>query len=104
MQLLLGHAVGDQVLLAMAQLLSENTRSGDVVVRLTDAVATNGEFTLGPVTLTIGSGERVAIVGQEWETHGSSVLNFGFFCPVGQPTGPRLQAALASSNLNAEPR
>ena len=28
-----GHAVGDQVLLAMAQLLSENTRSGDVVAR-----------------------------------------------------------------------
>lgn len=42
---------------------------------------------------------RVAIIGQEWETHGSSVLNFGFFCPVGQPTGPRLQAALASRRL-----
>jgi ATPase subunit of ABC transporter with duplicated ATPase domains len=41
----------------------ESARSGDVVVRLADAVATNGEFTLGPVTLTIGSGERVAIVG-----------------------------------------
>ena len=41
----------------------EAGRSGDVVVRLTDAVATNGEFTLGPVSLTIGAGERVAIVG-----------------------------------------
>jgi ATPase subunit of ABC transporter with duplicated ATPase domains len=41
----------------------ESARSGDVVVRLTDAVAANGAFTLGPVSLTIGSGERVAIVG-----------------------------------------
>jgi ATPase subunit of ABC transporter with duplicated ATPase domains len=41
----------------------EVSRSGDVVVRLTNAVAANGEFTLGPVSLTIGAGERVAIVG-----------------------------------------
>ncbi|MFZ4810958.1 MAG: ABC-F family ATP-binding cassette domain-containing protein [Ilumatobacteraceae bacterium] len=38
-------------------------RSGDVVVRLDDAVASNGLFTLGPASLTIGAGERVAIVG-----------------------------------------
>ena len=42
----------------------ESERSGDVVARLTDAVAANGEFVLGPVSLTIGAGERVAIVGQ----------------------------------------
>ncbi len=42
----------------------ESARSGDVVARLTDAVAANGEFVLGPVSLTIGAGERVAIVGQ----------------------------------------
>jgi ATPase subunit of ABC transporter with duplicated ATPase domains len=41
----------------------ETARSGDVVVRLTDVVARNGEFQLGPVSLTIGAGERVAIVG-----------------------------------------
>ena len=42
----------------------ESARSGDVVARLTDAVAANGEFVLGPVSLTIGARERVAIVGQ----------------------------------------
>ncbi|MCU1359528.1 MAG: putative transporter ATP-binding protein [Ilumatobacteraceae bacterium] len=41
----------------------ETGRSGDVVVRLTDAVSHNGDFTLGPVSLTIRTGERVAIVG-----------------------------------------
>ena len=38
-------------------------RSGDVVVRLTDAVVERGGFALGPVDLEIGYGERVAIVG-----------------------------------------
>jgi ATPase subunit of ABC transporter with duplicated ATPase domains len=41
----------------------EAPRSGDVVVRLTDAVARNGDFELGPLALTIGAGERVAVVG-----------------------------------------
>ena len=41
----------------------ETARAGDVVVRLTDAIATNGDFGLGPINLTIGAGERVAIVG-----------------------------------------
>ena len=41
----------------------EAARSGDVVVRLSDVVVRNDEFVLGPVTLSIGSGERVAIVG-----------------------------------------
>jgi ATPase subunit of ABC transporter with duplicated ATPase domains len=41
----------------------ETTRSGDVVVRLTDAVCRNGDFVLGPITLTIEAGERVAILG-----------------------------------------
>jgi ATPase subunit of ABC transporter with duplicated ATPase domains len=38
-------------------------RSGDVVARLHDAVVRRGSFTLGPVDLEIGWGERVAIVG-----------------------------------------
>jgi ATPase subunit of ABC transporter with duplicated ATPase domains len=38
-------------------------RSGDVVARLRDAVVVQGAFTLGPVDLEIGWGERVAIVG-----------------------------------------
>jgi ATPase subunit of ABC transporter with duplicated ATPase domains len=38
-------------------------RSGAIVARLTDVIARNGGFTLGPVSLTIGAGERVAIVG-----------------------------------------
>ncbi|MGD9996686.1 MAG: ABC-F family ATP-binding cassette domain-containing protein [Ilumatobacteraceae bacterium] len=41
----------------------ETARSGDVVVRLTDAVCQVGGFTLGPLSLTIGAGERVAILG-----------------------------------------
>ncbi len=40
----------------------ETTRSGEVV-RLTGAIARHGDFTLGPIDLTIGAGERVAIVG-----------------------------------------
>ena len=38
-------------------------RSGDVVVRLADAVVERDTFRLGPVSLEIGYGERVAIVG-----------------------------------------
>jgi ATPase subunit of ABC transporter with duplicated ATPase domains len=38
-------------------------RGGDVVVRLTEAVAENADFRLGPLSLAIGAGERVAIVG-----------------------------------------
>jgi ATPase subunit of ABC transporter with duplicated ATPase domains len=41
----------------------EAARGGDVVARLDGAVAHNGGFTLGPVDLTVGVGERIAIVG-----------------------------------------
>ncbi len=41
----------------------EAGRSGDVVVRLADAVAHNGAFALGPLSLTVNAGDRVAIVG-----------------------------------------
>ncbi|MFM7061485.1 MAG: ABC-F family ATP-binding cassette domain-containing protein [Actinomycetes bacterium] len=41
----------------------EASRGGDVVVRLAGAVASNGGFTLGPIDLTVGVGERIAIVG-----------------------------------------
>jgi len=42
----------------------EAPRSGAVVARLTDVVVRRGGFTLGPLTETIGFGERVAIVGR----------------------------------------
>ena len=38
-------------------------RSGDVVARLHGAVVEQGAFTLGPIDLEIGFGERIAIVG-----------------------------------------
>ncbi len=41
----------------------EAARGGDIVVRLTDAVVRNGSFVLGPLSLTIGAGERIAVVG-----------------------------------------
>ncbi len=43
--------------------IREAARSGDVVVRLEDAVVERGVFTLGPFTLDIGWAERVALVG-----------------------------------------
>jgi len=43
--------------------LTIGARSGEVVARLEDAVAARGGFTLGPLTLEIGWGERVAVVG-----------------------------------------
>ena len=43
--------------------ISEAARSGDVVVRLEDAVMVRGDFTLGPFTLDIAWAERVALVG-----------------------------------------
>ena len=43
--------------------ISEAARSGDVVVRLEDAVVERGHFTLGPVTLDIGWADRIALVG-----------------------------------------
>jgi len=43
--------------------ISEAARSGDVVVRLEDAVVERGAFTLGPVTLDIGWADRIALVG-----------------------------------------
>ena len=43
--------------------LADAARSGDVVLRLEQAVMERGEFRLGPVDLEIGWGERVAIVG-----------------------------------------
>ena len=38
-------------------------RSGDVVMRLQDAVVARGDFRLGPLSLEVGWGERLAIVG-----------------------------------------
>ena len=43
--------------------IRQAARSGDVVVRLEDAVVERGAFTLGPLTLDIGWAERVALVG-----------------------------------------
>ena len=43
--------------------INEAARSGDVVVRLTDAVIERGEFRLGPLTLDIDWADRLALVG-----------------------------------------
>ena len=38
-------------------------RTGDVVARLDGVVVERGDFTLGPIDLVVGTGERVALVG-----------------------------------------
>jgi ATPase subunit of ABC transporter with duplicated ATPase domains len=43
--------------------VASTARSGDVVMRLADAVVERGAFRLGPVDLEVGWAERVAIVG-----------------------------------------
>jgi ATPase subunit of ABC transporter with duplicated ATPase domains len=43
--------------------LAPRARSGDVVARLSGAVVQRGEFRLGPIDLTVGWGDRIAIVG-----------------------------------------
>ncbi len=43
--------------------IRQAARSGDVVVRLEDAVVERGAFILGPLTLDVGWAERVALVG-----------------------------------------
>ncbi len=41
----------------------EAPRSGAIVARLTSATLQRGEFTLGPIDLTVGAGERIAFIG-----------------------------------------
>jgi ATPase subunit of ABC transporter with duplicated ATPase domains len=43
--------------------LAPSARGGDVLVRLEEAVVERGSFRLGPLDLTLGFGERVAITG-----------------------------------------
>ena len=43
--------------------LAATARSGEVVVRLEDAVVERGSFRLGPLDLAVGWGDRVAIAG-----------------------------------------
>jgi ATPase subunit of ABC transporter with duplicated ATPase domains len=43
--------------------LSSGRRSGDVVVRLEDAVVERGSFSLGPLRLELGWADRLALVG-----------------------------------------
>ena len=43
--------------------LAAQSRSGDVVLRLEDAVAERGTFTLGPLDLDLGWSDRLAIAG-----------------------------------------
>ena len=43
--------------------IGEVERSGDLVAELVDAVVTRGSFQLGPISLQVGAGERVGIVG-----------------------------------------
>jgi ATPase subunit of ABC transporter with duplicated ATPase domains len=44
--------------------LTAGERLGDVVARLDDATAVRGAFRLGPVTLDLAPGERVAVTGR----------------------------------------
>ena len=43
--------------------IGEAKRAGDVAVSLTGAVVSRGEVTLGPVSLTVGSADRIRITG-----------------------------------------
>ena len=43
--------------------LGVRERSGEIVVRLQNAVVTRGDFTLGPLDLDLGWGERLAVTG-----------------------------------------
>jgi ATPase subunit of ABC transporter with duplicated ATPase domains len=43
--------------------IADAGRSGDIVCRLVGATVTRGSFVLGPIDLTIGYGERIAVVG-----------------------------------------
>ena len=43
--------------------LASATRSGEIVVRLEDAVVERGVFRLGPLDLAVGWGDRLAIAG-----------------------------------------
>ncbi len=43
--------------------IEETSRSGDVVARLDEAIVDRGAFRLGPITLEIGWGDRVALTG-----------------------------------------
>ncbi len=62
-------------------------RSGAVAARLDDAVVRRGSFTLGPITLQIGSGERVAIVGANGS--GKSTLLAGLLGAIPLDAGAR---------------
>lgn len=42
----------------------ESARSGAIVARLAGATVERGDFTLGPIDLTVGAGERIAVVGR----------------------------------------
>jgi ATPase subunit of ABC transporter with duplicated ATPase domains len=44
--------------------LAPRTRGGDVVATLENAVVQRGNFTLGPLSVDIGWGERIAVVGR----------------------------------------
>lgn len=102
--------------------LAPRTRAGDVVVTLEGAVVRRGTFELGPLSLDVGWGERVAVVGRNGS--GKSTLLAAIagreplaagerragpgvvFGEIGQARsaldGPLLAAFLAASGLKAE--
>ena len=60
------HALRSKVKQAERRLqldLGKARRGGDVVARLDDAVVTRGDFSVGPVSLELRHGDRLAIVG-----------------------------------------
>jgi ATPase subunit of ABC transporter with duplicated ATPase domains len=103
--------------------LSADRRSGDVVLRLEDAVVERGSFTLGPLRLELGWQDRLALIGPNGSgkstlidvfagrvplTSGSLVLGTGVV--VGELTqarsklahGPLLPLFTKASGLNDE--
>ena len=60
-------------------------RSGDVVARLSEMVLDRGEFTLGPIDLLVGYGERIALLGHNGS--GKTSLIDVILCRVEPTTG-----------------
>ncbi len=72
--------------------LAAGKRGGDVVARLEQAVVERGAFRLGPIDLTVGRGDRVAVLGR----NGSGKTS--------PRDAARSRAASRSSALSSPPR
>ena len=77
--------------------ISETARSGDVVVRLEDAVIARGDFTLGPFALDIGWADRIVLVGPNGSGKTTLVDTLLGRLPLARGRG---ESARASSSAN----